>query len=373
MSTKEVLKSAAGTLGENVVFEGLLKKEGRLKTKYASGPEDVLGFDYWVHWDSDCYEFYSANPPLIGTTRAMQTPCPLGIATFDDYSIDYERAIELFHTGNWGGEFTSISLSKPLSPQINEPYWHFVSDLGVEVAIGANSGEFLKDFTKEINVHIGDIFNVDLKGNETTGYSWVLAKLPSNLYLLDEHYTVDPHKPGMLGVGGTKTFVFKAVSESAEGDYLEFKEMHPGMSKAVTEKTFKVNVNNKIQYEHISDYIVGNDVTGGEQYLVIKSLNEFEKYFHPAAVMYKKQRWINESDFDNHYVMAKIEPTENMASEYVMQDIDISNDILEVKYKVNKTEITWTGRWCSVLLVEKGSYTDVAFIENGEQKAGVTV
>lgn len=142
MSTKEAMKSAAGTLGENVVFEGLLKKEGRLKTISASGPEDVFGFDYLVHWENSCYEFYGANPPLSGTTAAQPVPCPLGIAVFRDYNIDYKEAIELFHRGDWGGEFTSIALSQPLHPEVQEPCWYMVSDLGVQVVIGANSGKF---------------------------------------------------------------------------------------------------------------------------------------------------------------------------------------------------------------------------------------
>lgn len=143
MFSKEALKKAEASLGENVRFEGLLKKTGRLKKVSASEPGDVFGFDYTVQWENNCYEFYTANPPLIGCTGPTPVPCPLGIASFDTYAVDYKKAIELFHTGDWGGRFTAITLFKPLHPDVKEPYWYFLSDLGVQVIIGADSGEFL--------------------------------------------------------------------------------------------------------------------------------------------------------------------------------------------------------------------------------------
>lgn len=145
MSTHEILENVAGTLGSHVVLEGLLKKEGCLKNTSASGPEDVSGFDYWVHWEKACFKFYCSNPPLKGCTQAQPVPCPLGLAIFDDYKIDYKEAIELFHHGNWGGSFISMVLSQPLHPDVKVPCWYFVSDLGVQVIIDANTGAFLNN------------------------------------------------------------------------------------------------------------------------------------------------------------------------------------------------------------------------------------
>ncbi len=40
---EEILKKVANELGPNVVFEGLLRKSGRLKNTLASSATDVLG------------------------------------------------------------------------------------------------------------------------------------------------------------------------------------------------------------------------------------------------------------------------------------------------------------------------------------------
>lgn len=140
MDIQTVLAHASEKIG--VKLEGLMIKEGRLKPG-ANKPSDVLGFDYIVRNENTCYEYYAANPPLSGMTQPLPVKCPLGIQPFDQYKIDYKHAIEIFQGGNWGSEFSSISLAKPLAPQVAEPYWNFMSNLGVNVVIGADSGEIL--------------------------------------------------------------------------------------------------------------------------------------------------------------------------------------------------------------------------------------
>ncbi len=144
MKTNEVLKEASSQMGGDVKMMGLMRKEGRLKNNFASDASDVLGFDYLVHYENACYSFYKANPPLIGLTQPTPVPCPLGIEIFDEYKIDYVEAVAIFKKGNWGDHFTKLTLSKPLVyPQAEEPYWYFLSNLGVYVTIGANSGKVI--------------------------------------------------------------------------------------------------------------------------------------------------------------------------------------------------------------------------------------
>jgi len=142
MPNKTQLTTAAQRVG-NVHFEGLLRKEGVIRRGVGENYDDVLGFNYIAHeQQGGCYEFYAANPPLIGMTEPVPCPCPLGLETFDEYRIDYKEAVRLFHSGNWGNMFTSITLSRPLvHPQTREPFWHIRSNLGIDVVIGANSGE----------------------------------------------------------------------------------------------------------------------------------------------------------------------------------------------------------------------------------------
>ena len=145
MNTRKLLELAAAQIGKDVQLDGLLKKVGRLKQNSGTDSSDVLGFDWTVYWDNSCYEYYAANTPLIGTTQPMPIMCPVGIEIFYDFKVDYKEAIKIFQSGNWGDNFVSITICKPLVyPQATEPYWYFISNLGVQVVIGADSGNIIQ-------------------------------------------------------------------------------------------------------------------------------------------------------------------------------------------------------------------------------------
>ncbi len=120
--------------------EGLLHKTGVILVKQATKPEDVVGFDYVVRHDDTCWEYYAANPPLIGMTRPTEIPCPVGVQIIGAYKIDYKKAIELFMSSLCGGAFTGITLYWPLVPSVTEPQWHIRSVLGADFVVGANDG-----------------------------------------------------------------------------------------------------------------------------------------------------------------------------------------------------------------------------------------
>ncbi|QSZ66910.1 DUF333 domain-containing protein [Methanofollis aquaemaris] len=63
-----------------------------------------------------------------------------------------------------------------------------------------------------VEVSLGSIVQVDLRANPTTGYEWN-ATLTDGLTLLNDTYTVDPHPEGMVGVGGTHTWLIEAAGE----------------------------------------------------------------------------------------------------------------------------------------------------------------
>lgn len=144
MSLQEHLATIGKSIGDEVELEGLMRKNGILKGGIARESSDVLGFTYIVHWNNSCFEYYCANPPLKGCTQAVPVPCPVGIEVFNEYKVDYKEAVDIFHKGNWGSGFTTITLCKPLIyPQAPEPLWYFVSDLGVQVVIGADTGKVI--------------------------------------------------------------------------------------------------------------------------------------------------------------------------------------------------------------------------------------
>jgi len=140
MKITDLLAKAQENTGAN--FIGLLRKEARIRHGMGSKLSDILGWDTIVKSeDGHCYSYYSAQAPLVGTTMPLPTACPLGIVAFNQCKIDIEEAIHIFQTQNGGDHFTQITLSWPLvHPAAIEPYWHFRTNLGNDVAIGGNSG-----------------------------------------------------------------------------------------------------------------------------------------------------------------------------------------------------------------------------------------
>ncbi|EAT58674.1 hypothetical protein [Chlorobium ferrooxidans] len=135
----------ASLKGTGVICTGLERKSARIRNGIGSTIADVLGWDVIVRGeDGSCYGYYAAQPPLIGLTQPQPVTCPLGIVPFDGYKIDIDEAIKIFHSQNGGDQFTAITLSWPLTyPEAPEPYWHFRTNLGDTVVIGANSGQCL--------------------------------------------------------------------------------------------------------------------------------------------------------------------------------------------------------------------------------------
>lgn len=121
----------------------LLLKTGHLKESIARTADDVVGFNNLMRSAKGCFTYYEANPPLIGLTNPVPVQCPLSLAVIPPYKLDYKKAIELFHRGNWGTGFTGIGLSKPLYPGVMEPYWTITGSNGITVVIGANSGKLM--------------------------------------------------------------------------------------------------------------------------------------------------------------------------------------------------------------------------------------
>jgi len=120
----------------------LLSKTGVLSVPEASSAEQVVGFNYIVLGrDDSCMTYYAANPPLIGMSKPVEIPCPLGIVVIDNYNIDYKQAIALFEKTNCGGAFTGISLSQPLVPGIINPFWTIDSVTGQAFSVNADTGQ----------------------------------------------------------------------------------------------------------------------------------------------------------------------------------------------------------------------------------------
>jgi predicted secreted protein len=100
-------------------------------------------------------------------------------------------------------------------------------------------------FTDAENGIISDIaqgtkFAVRLAENPTTGFQWN-ATLSPGLSLVSDDYQVNPHAEGMVGVGGTHTWIILAKDLGAQ----KFSATYRRSWEPVTgnETAFSVNVN----------------------------------------------------------------------------------------------------------------------------------
>lgn len=78
-------------------------------------------------------------------------------------------------------------------------------------------------FNRVLPVHyakVGIPFEIPLRSNPSTGYSWTITYMPHYLRVINEKFVPDPHPPGLVGVGGTQVFTF--VAGYAGDDVLSF-------------------------------------------------------------------------------------------------------------------------------------------------------
>jgi hypothetical protein len=125
-----------------IEYPGLISKVARINNSAGTTAEDVLGWDItYREEDGKCYSYYVAQEPLIGMTEAVEVECPLGVQAFDRYMVDFEEAIAVMHSMYCGGTFVELSLSWPLTPEVEEPLWRIKTDIGNEIIVGANCGK----------------------------------------------------------------------------------------------------------------------------------------------------------------------------------------------------------------------------------------
>ncbi len=91
-----------------------------------------------------------------------------------------------------------------------------------------------------VNVTAGEEFKIDLKENPTTGYMWN-ATVTSGLEILNDTYTPDAAASGMVGVGGTHSWILTgkdAGMQKFEAVYMRSWENVTG-----SEDAYVLNVN----------------------------------------------------------------------------------------------------------------------------------
>ena len=67
--------------------------------------------------------------------------------------------------------------------------------------------------TQEIEVSVGEVFEVQFMENPTTGYQWKIVNCGKLELLLDSYTCTDTRKPPAPGSGGVHRWQFKADSD----------------------------------------------------------------------------------------------------------------------------------------------------------------
>lgn len=125
------------SLKHNFCFEGLLNKTAHLRNECGNKFEDIIGWNYIMNKDNDCYSFYQSENPKTGKSIPRNIECPIGIELIDKYRISIKEAIELFNAIDEKLKYVDISIFKLFHE--SEAKWHFRTSSNYEVIIGADS------------------------------------------------------------------------------------------------------------------------------------------------------------------------------------------------------------------------------------------
>jgi len=116
------------------------------------------------------------------------------------------------------------------------------SGAGAEKAIVTVTAPMSATKPIAVAVPVGGAFTIDLASNQTTGYSWRLAKAPNKAVLVSLGSTFAGPTEGRLGMGGVETWTFRAAGAGKVTIVLEY--VRPWEKGAKPEKTqaFTVSV-----------------------------------------------------------------------------------------------------------------------------------
>lgn len=101
------------------------------------------------------------------------------------------------------------------------------------------------DEGKTFDLAKGDVLEITLEGNPTTGYNWTQVSGNDKVLMPVGTYTYkqNPAAAEMVGVGGKFTFNFKAIGVGAT--HLKFSYQRPWEKNVPPIQTFEMNINVK--------------------------------------------------------------------------------------------------------------------------------
>ncbi|NHZ86790.1 MAG: hypothetical protein GWP19_13100 [Planctomycetia bacterium] len=87
----------------------------------------------------------------------------------------------------------------------------------------------------------GDIVKVILNANPTTGYKWQIENIDTlKIKIVEETYTANKVQSDIVGSGGNKIYLFKAISKG--NTFIEFEYSRPFEKDLPPKKKFHINL-----------------------------------------------------------------------------------------------------------------------------------
>jgi predicted secreted protein/putative hemolysin len=178
-----------------------------------------------------------------GVTAATTTAPGTGMANPASVACGDAGGKTEIKTDATGGQYGMCTFTNGTSCE----EWALFRGEGCKAGATAAAGEGKKmvTFTEADNGKTSDItqgtrFAVQLNENPTTGFQWN-ATLSNGLVLESDDYQVQPHKEGMVGVGGTHTWIIQAKDLGAQKFSAVYRRSWEPVSG--NETAFAVNVN----------------------------------------------------------------------------------------------------------------------------------
>ena len=103
--------------------------------------QKVLGWDVTCCDQNYAYKFFRAEEPLIGMTRPERISRPLGLGYFETWSVSWHQALNNIQQQFGHIEFESITLSKILHSEIENPHWHIHTCCGRDFIVDSVTGK----------------------------------------------------------------------------------------------------------------------------------------------------------------------------------------------------------------------------------------
>ncbi len=129
--------------------------------------------------------------------------------------------------------------------------------------------------------------------------------------------------------------------------------------------SFTLKPQNNIPFQPVKGYnFVGDDQDASHLFFVIRSEKEWNAYFKPLPGHYVKE--ITDIDWSKYVAVATVK-SGNEAWALQAKRVELDEGELYFEYEAKKTDagLSWKNATPLVVIVPKGNYKAIQFIENG--------